>query len=257
MSRITALLFASPVLLMPGAPVPSVGDPVQGASVPALALAGSVLPVTDLAPSPEELKCRGRGGSPGDMLETVVILDDRVIEVEIPDFDFDDHSLTDADLYSFGFVCWRWIEEHFGFRINSTGLYISTVDWVKRGRENQRAALGALIAAQDRHRERHGKYAHQVEELPDFGSLADYGLPTYVELDLNATDDGWRARVSANTDWSSGVDHGDQTTGCFAFAGAVSEAWMTALGKELPGLRERQPVCSGNWDGRNNGPGGR
>lgn len=241
-SRIAALLFASPVALMPGAPVLSVSGPAQGVSVSAL--------------SPGELKCRGRGGSHADMPETVVILDDKVIEVEIPDFDMDDHALTTSDVSSFGFVCWRWIEEHYGFQVNSTGLYMVTVDWLERGRENRLAALGALIAEQDRHRERHGKYAHQVEELPGFGSLADYGLPTYFELDLNATDDGWRARVSASTDWSSGVEHG-LPTGCFAFAGAVPEAWTMALSKDIPAFRERQPMCSGDWNGTDTGSGGR
>ncbi len=217
-SLIAALLFVSSVALLPG-----------GA-----------------APSPGDLKCSGRAGNHADMPETVVILDDRVIEVEIPDFDLDDHGLTNTDIHSFGFVCWRWIEEHHGFRVKSTGVYVVTVDWMKRRGENQRAALEALIAAQDRHRERHGKYAQEAGELPDFGSLADHGLPSYFELDLTATNDGWSARVSANTGWSEHVEYG-VPKGCFAFAGAVPEKWTKAPGKDRPAFTEREPMCSDVW----------
>ena len=241
MSRIAALLFMSPVALMPGGPELSVSGPSQAVSVS--------------APSPGEFKCGGRGGSHADMPETVVILDDKVIEVEIPDFDLDFHNLANSD-FTFGFVCWRWIEEHYGFQVNSTGLFITTVDWLKRGRDNQLAALGALIAAQDRHREEHGKYAHQADGLPGFGSLVDYGLPTYFELDLKGADDGWSARVTASTGRSGGAKL-VPTTGCFAFVGAVPEAWTTALSRDMPAFRERQPMCSEGWDGPNTGPGGR
>ncbi|MYI07648.1 MAG: hypothetical protein F4059_10115 [Gemmatimonadetes bacterium] len=212
---IAVLLFASSVGLSPGGPALSAGD----------------------------AKCGGRPGSHPDLPETVVILDDRLIEVEIPDFDLDDHDLENSDMHSFGFVCWRWIEEHHGFRIQSTGVYVVTVDWVERREANQLAALEAVVAAQDRYRETNGQYAREAAELPGFGNLADYGLPSYFELDLTATDDGWGALVRASRGWSQGVEYG-VPKGCIAFVGAVPDAWKTARGKEGPEFRERQPVCS-------------
>ncbi len=226
---IAALLFASLVGLSPGGPPSTVG-------VPVLEMSGSAL-------SPGDPKCSGRPGSHPDMPETVVILDDRLIEVEIPDFDLDDHDLENSDMHGFGFVCWRWIEEHHGFLVQSTGVYVVTVDWAERRQANQLAALEAMVAAQDRYRETNGKYASQVEELPGFGSLGDYGLPSYFELDLTAADDGWGAVVRASRGWSQGVEYG-VPKGCFFFVGAVPEAWKTAVGGEGPEFRERQPVCS-------------
>ena len=228
-SVFAALLFASFAGLSSGDPAPTVGVPVPGVGGPAL--------------SASDPKCSGRPGSHPDMPETVVILDDELIEVEIPDFDLDDHDLENSDMHGFGFVCWEWIEEHHGVRIKSTGVYMVTVDWATRREANQLAALEAVIAAQDLSRERYGKYAREAAELPGFGNLADYGLPSYFELDMTATDDGWGALVRASRGWSQGVEYG-VPKGCFAFAGAVPEAWWKTVGKDGPEARERQPVCS-------------
>lgn len=233
---IAALFLTTSGALPPGDAALAPGGPSTPARLPVLEASVSAL-------SPGDPKCSGRPGSHPDLPETVVIVDDRLIEVEIPDFDLDDHGLENSDIHSFGFVCWQWIEEYHGVRVQSTGVYMVTVDWMKRRQANQLAALEAVIAAQDRYRERHGKYAHQSADLPGFDSLADYGLPSYFELDLIATDDGWGALVRATIGWSDGVEYG-APTGCAAFAGAVPETWKASLREEGQGLRERQPVCS-------------
>ncbi|MDE2653679.1 MAG: hypothetical protein OXI71_07665 [Gemmatimonadota bacterium] len=253
MSMITALLFASPVALLPGGTAPSVSGPVQAVSVSALALAGPVLPVSVSTPSPGELKCSGRGGSHADMPETVVILDDKIIEVEIPDFDLDDHDLKNSDIYSFGFVCWRWIEEHYGFQVNSTGVYMVTVDWLKQREEHQLAALGAVVAAQDRHRESHGEYAHGAGDLTGFGNLADYGLPSHFVLELRGTGDTWAARLGSRSepDWES---RGDLEFVCLAYVGAVPEEWKVPSSGKEEVFKERQVLCSTSLKDRTKAP---
>lgn len=74
-------------------------------------------------------------------------------------------------------VCWSWVEANFNVQVRSGAVYTLTRAWVDRTRNDRVAALEAVVAAQGRHLEQTGEYTAVVEDLPGFGTLADYGLP--------------------------------------------------------------------------------
>ena len=186
------------------------------------------------------------------MPETVVLLDDEVFEGETTDLRDLEH-----DIHSLEVVCWSWVEEHFGIQVRSSGVYVLTRGWAEHNRKSRIEALGALIAAQDRHRESRGEYADRLEELPDFGLLSDYGLAPYFQLDLRNTESGWEARVGTTESWRAGFDDREPGITCYAFSGATPAEWEASRPVEQPALSERQPVCFRPRSGTATGSGGR
>ena len=215
---------------------------------PGALLSSGELPSTAPPPSADELKCTWRGGGP-DMREWVVILDDEVIEMNPDEFDqgagadrrrrvnLDDFGEKSLELFEI--VCWRWVEEHYGVQVSAGAIYVLTEDGASQHESGQIAALETIVAAQDRFREAHGRYAPSIEELAGFAGLTEHGLPSYFALDLELTGDGWAARVGATKDEDLRL-----LAPCRAFVGTVPDGWMKADFDTGPVLQERKPVCS-------------
>lgn len=196
-------------------------------------------PAGGFAPSPDEFKCGARpGGDPG-MPNSVVLLDH-----EVYDGDVNELVRRSDEIASVEIVCWRWIELNYGVKVRGGGSHVLTKGWIEQTRKDRIAALEALVAAQDRHRERTGQYAGRIEELADFGALSDYGLPYYLVLNLSGTGDGWQARLEPKEDWSVG-NHVPMSPiyRCFAFAGKVPAKWEKMRRDGEPGPAERKPEC--------------
>ena len=196
-------------------------------------------PAGGFAPSPDELKCGARaGGGPG-MPDAVVLLDH-----EVYDGDVNELVRKGDEIASVEVVCWRWIELNYGVKVRVGGSHVLTKGWIEQTRKERIAALEALVAAQDRHRERTGEYAARIEELTDFGALSDHGLPYYLVLNLSRTGDGWQARLEPKKDWSVGNHEPlSPTYRCFAFAGEVPANWERMRRDGKPGPGERKPEC--------------
>jgi len=209
----------------------------------ALLLSALASPAGGFAPSTDDLKCGARpGGDPG-MPDAVILLDHELLEADLEDGRIQISSLPD-DIHSLYIVCWRWIELNYGVKVRSGGSYILTKGWIEQTRKDRIAALEALVAAQDRHRERIGEYAARVEDLADFGALSDYGLPYYLVLDLSRTDDGWQVRLEPKKDWSEGNHEPIRAIyRCFAYAGTVPAKWEKMRSDGGPGPVERKPEC--------------
>lgn len=206
-------------------------------SAAALLLAASAaLSTVGPAPSADESKCTWRGGGP-DMREWVVILDDEVIEMDPGEFDLDDFG--ESSLEFFEIVCWRWVEEHYGVEVSAGAIYVLTEEGVRQHENGQIAALETIVAAQDRYRDAHGRYAPGVEELAGFAGLTEHGLPTYFALELHLTGDGWAARVGATKDGDARL-----LAPCMVFVGTFPDGWLEADSDAEPVLQERRPVCS-------------
>ena len=200
-------------------------------------------PAGGFAPSTDELKCGARaGGDPG-MPDAVILLDHELVEGDREDARFQITSLAE-DIHSVYVVCWRWIELNYGVKVRVGGSYVLTKGWIEQTRKDRIAALEALVAAQDRHRERTGQYAARIEELADFGALSDHGLPSYLVLNLSRTGDGWQARLEPKEDWSEGNHEPIHTIyRCFAYAGTVPAKWEEMRSDGGPGPVERKPEC--------------
>lgn len=209
----------------------------------ALLMSALLSPAGGFAPSTDELKCGARaGGDPG-MPDAVILLDHELFEGDGEDARVEITSLAD-DIHSVYVVCWRWIELNYGVKVRVGGSYVLTKGWIEQTRKDRIAALDALVAAQDRHRERTGEYAARVEDLADFGALADYGLPNYLVLNLSRTGDAWQARLEPRKDWSEGNHEPMRTIyRCFAYAGTVPAKWEKMRSDGGPGPEERKPEC--------------
>ena len=205
----------------------------------ALLISALASPAGGFAPSTGELKRGTRpGGDPG-MPNSVVLLDH-----EVYDGDVNDLMAMSDDIASVHVVCWRWVELNYGVKVRGGGSYVLTKRWIEQTRKDRIAALEALVAAQDRHRERTGEYAARIEELADFGALPDHGLPYFLVLDLSKTSDGWQARLEPKKDWSEGNHEPvDPVYRCFAFAGEVPAKWERMRRDGEPGPVERKPEC--------------
>lgn len=202
-------------------------------------LISPLTPAGGFAPSTDELKCGSRPGGDPDMPNSVVLLDH-----EVYDGDVNDLIRRSDDIAFLEVVCWRWIELNYGVKVRGGGSYVLTKGWIEQTREDRIAALEALVAAQDRHRERTGEYAARFEELADFGALSDYGLPYFLVLNLSRTDDGWQARLEPKKDWSEGNHEPmDPVYRCFAFAGEVPAKWEKMRRDGGSGPAERKPGC--------------
>lgn len=205
----------------------------------ALLAFASVLPSDAPALSADALKCTPRGSGNADMLNWIMVLDDEVFEVETSELGYEIFEDENPVRY-LEVVCWKWLEEHYGVQVLRGGMYAVTQNGMARHSEGQIAVLEALVAAQDRHREGHGKYADGVEELAGFGSLTDHGLPSHFVLQVTATGDGWAARVGTQ---AGGPGWDGLYSACFAFVGAVPEKWKATNSEREAVLEERQPVC--------------
>lgn len=202
-------------------------------------LVSALFPAGGFAPSTDEFKCGVREGGDPDMPNSVVLLDH-----EVYDGDVNDLMAMSDDFASVYVVCWRWVELNYGVRVRGGGSYVLTKGWIEQTRQDRIAALEALAAAQDRHREHTGEYAARIEELADFGALSDYGLPYYLVLNLNRTADGWQARLEPKKDWSVGNHEPIRTIyRCFAYAGEIPAKWEKMRRDGEPGPRERKPEC--------------
>lgn len=205
----------------------------------ALLLSAVASPAGGFVPSGDEFKCGLRpGGDPG-MPEVVILLDHEVYDGEPDDL----MALAD-DIAYLEVVCWRWIELNYGVKVRSGGSYVLTKGWIEQTRKDRIGALEALVAAQDRHRERTGEFAARIEELADFGALSDYGLPSFLVIDLSRTGEGWQAWLEPKSDWSTGNHEPvDPVYRCVAFVGEVpaklAKIWR---GKEQ-GPEARKPEC--------------
>lgn len=187
----------------------------------------------------DTLKCEPRkGGDPG-MPEIALIIDHKSFEGDPSQWNYEDY-----DIHWVQIVCWSWIEGYFGIEVRVGATYVLTEGWVERMHKGRIASLEALIAAQDRHREAHGAYAGELDNLSGFGALSDHGLPEYVQLDLLPTENGWGARVEGTERWLAGFGEGPPPIPpCYAFVGTPPDQWE-AIGPEDRGtLMERQPVC--------------
>ena len=202
-------------------------------------LISALTPAGGFAPTTGELKCPARAGGDPDMPNAVVLLDH-----ELYDGDVNDLMAMSDDIASVYVVCWRWIEMNYGVKVRGGGSYVLTKGWIEQTRKDRIAAMDALVAAQDRHRERTGEYAARIEELEDFGALSDYGLPYYLVLNLSGTGDGWQARLEPKKDWSVGNHEPIRAIyRCFAFAGEVPAKWEKMRRDGGPGPGERKPEC--------------
>ena len=202
----------------------------------------AVSPAGGFALPGDELKCQARGGGPN-MPVAVVLLDHKVLEGDREDARVRIISLGD-DIALVEVVCWRWVEARYGIKVRSGATYVLTKGWIEQTRNDRIAALEALVAAQDRHRELTGEYVARVEDLPDFGALSDYGLPDHLQLDLSRTGSGWKARLEPEKGWATDA-HADlkPAWSCFAFAGEAPPGWESMRRGGQPGPAERKPEC--------------
>ena len=210
----------------------------------ALLSSGPALPV-GTAFSADEMKCTPRGGGGPELPAWVVVLDDEVIEVDPEELDLDDYG-KESPLQFFDFVCWRWLEEHFDYRASHGAIYVLTEEGSASHEAGQIAVLDAVVAAQDRYRGQHGEYASVAEDLAGMESLGEYGLPSYFELALTVTGDGWAALVGNK---GVGRQYGKRPlqltdSGCRAFVGTVPEEWKERASDSQAVLPERKPFCS-------------
>ena len=202
-------------------------------------LISALSPASGFAPSTDELKCPARAGGDPDMPNAVVLLDH-----EVYDGDVNDLMAMSDDIASVNVVCWRWVELNYGVKVRGGGSYVLTNGWIEQTRRDRTAALEALVAAQDRYRERTGEYAARIEELADFGALSDHSLPYYLVLNMSTTADGWQARLEPKKDWSVGNHEPIHTIyRCFAFAGEMPARWEKMRRDGGPGPVERKPEC--------------
>ena len=221
--------------------------------MPRLVVAALLLLLVGAAPASvfdrptDASKCPLRGWGGADMPESVLLLDHEVMEVEeFEDFrDFRDwFKDRNRQIYSMEIVCWRWVEENYGIRVQAGASHVLTKEWVEQTRQDRIAALEALAAAQDRHLEQTGDYAADVEDLPGFGALSEYGLPPHLLVDLSAAGGGWTARLTAKESWLSGpYTRMKPQYDCFAFAGEAPAEWEAIAAEEQAALAERKPVC--------------
>lgn len=175
------------------------------------------------------------------MPRQVLILDDEIFEGDESEWEY-----ATREAYWVQVVCWRWIEKYFDIKVRVGAPYVVTKDWLERTRKGRKAALEALIEAQDRHKQSRGAYADTLDDLPGFGGVSDYGLPDYVQLDLLPTDDGWGARVGATRAWIAGFRGLAPAIPCYTFVGAPPDAWgkwQKIRPEDQADLIERQPVC--------------
>lgn len=210
----------------------------------ALLVSAFASPAGGFVPSGDELKCGIRPGAEPGMPDGVTLLDH-----EVYDGDVNDLMAMSDDIAFLAVVCWRWVELNYGVRVRVGGSHVLTKAWIERTRGDRIAALEALVAAQDRHRERTGRYASRIEELADFGALSDYGLPSFLVVDLNGGGDAWNARLEPKPDWSVGNhERVNPVYRCFAFAGEVPAGWDEMRRGGEPGPRAREPACYKPFD---------
>ncbi|MCY4573528.1 MAG: hypothetical protein OXF01_12090 [Gemmatimonadetes bacterium] len=217
------------------------------------------LPSIGPALSAGEMKCTGRPGGGPEMLQWVVVLDDEVIEVSPEEFDLDDYGEarpTDIDIVAY--VCWRWLDAHYGIQVSAGAVYALTREGSERHEQGQIGALEAIVAAQDRHWEEQGGYASSVGELAGFGGLSGHGLPSYFGLELVVTGEGWAARVGMTGGWDGYPEPPEKglASACLVFVGTVPEGWMGKAADTGTALQERQPVCPQSRNSTATGPGG-
>ena len=188
-------------------------------------------------------KCPLRVGGDPDMLDFILLLDNEIADIDPEEFNTWFRSRR-VEIHTMNIVCWRWVEANYDIQVRSGASYTLTKAWVDRTRNDRMAALEAVVAAQDRHLEQTGEYTAMVENLPGFGTLADYGLPRHLLLDLAATGDGWTARLVATDTWTtSPYTRLSPLYDCFAFAGAAPPDWEELAAEEETVLAERTPVC--------------
>ena len=207
------------------------------AAVLLLASAGT-LEFGDPTGSADVLRCDSRrvGGDP-DMPVSVLVIDDELFEGDASTWYADDN------VYGVAIVCWRWVEEYLGLEVRLGATYVLTQQYLERMRESRLASLEALIAAQDHHRNAHGAYAEELDDLSGFGVLADYGVPKYMQLELVRTEAGWGAGVGATKRWLAEFHGWEPARPCYAFVGTPPEEWKTIPNEDRSELVERQPVC--------------
>lgn len=211
--------------------------------------------------SSDVLKCPSRVGGDPNMPASVILLDNEVFEGEPEDLypwvsresdkvtrparERETGAADDYEpLHSLEVVCWRWVEANYEIRVRQGASYTLTKKWVERTRHDRIAALEAVVAAQDRHREQTGAYTADVEDLPGFGALSGYGLPGHLQLDLTRAGDGWTARLVPEEGWSTGpYTRMKPLYDCFAFAGEAPAEWEAMAAEQQAALTERQPVC--------------
>lgn len=191
----------------------------------------------------DTLKCPRRGWMGEDMAHSILLLDHEVHDGEREDLrEWFENNVR--QIHSMEIVCWRWVEENYGIEVQSGATYTLTKQWVERTRNDRIAALEALVIAQDRHREQTGGYAANVDHLPGFGALSDYGLPTHLLVDLGTTGGDWTARLTAKESWLRGqYTQMKPQYDCFAFAGEAPAEWEEIAAEEGVELAERTPVC--------------
>jgi len=194
------------------------------------------------APYDADLKCGARPGDHPDMTEWVVLVDLEMLEGDSVDPKKQLNSLRN-EIGLWEMVCWRWLEANYGKKVRSGGVFILTKEWLEQTRQDRVAALEALVSAQDRHWEMTGEYAARVEDLPDFGTLSDYGLPDHLQLDLSRTGGGWQARLGPEEKWVTGRSTDGAAYHCFAFAGDVPEGWEAMRLGRQPEPGSRAPAC--------------
>ena len=177
------------------------------------------------------------------MLDFILLLDNEIADIDPEEFNTWFRSRR-VEIHTMNIVCWRWVEANYDIQVRSGASYTLTKAWVDRTRNDRMAALEAVVAAQDRHLEQTGEYTAELERLPGFGALADYGLPGHLLLDLATTGDGWTARLVAKERWNtSPYTRMSPLYDCFAFAGTAPPEWEEVAAEEETVLAERTPVC--------------
>lgn len=207
-----------------------------------LLLLGGVTPTGVLDRPSDTLKCPLRGPVGEEMPHSILLLDHEVHDN--PEDSREWFVNNRRQIHSLEIVCWRWVEENYGIQVQAGASHALTKQWVERTRNDRIAALEAIVTAQDRHRERTGEYAANVEHLPGFGALSDYGLPAHLLVDLNTAGGGWTARLTAKESWLRGqYTRMKPQYDCFAFAGEAPAEWEEIAAGEGVELAERKPVC--------------
>lgn len=183
-------------------------------------------------------KCEPRVGGDSTMPETVVIIDHKPLDVSPSEWNHKDYDVRWVEI-----VCWSWVEEFYGVQVRNGAIYVMTDGGLEHTRKGQIASLEALAAAQDRHMGTHAAYARNLDELKGVGIPSDYDLPEYFQINLEATADGWGARVEPTEKWLAGFGGSVLTPPCYAFVGAPPDDWDALRAKARVASTERQPVC--------------
>ncbi len=223
-----------PAVLAPGAPPAEAGQPrCRRGRWLEKANPATAFERIDHAVPGEVFKCAPRAVGDSPPPDAVVMLDWEVLATPPSEWDPRAHDIAHQRI-----ICWRWIERMLGIRVRHGVIHALTKAGLETLRGEGYAALEALVAAQDRHRTRHGAFAERLEDL------AGYGTPDFLEVRMIGAQDGWVARARAVFSWTGWLLPGSLAdVECHAFGGAGTGDWETVGAERHGSLTEGRPAC--------------